>query len=159
VVKLDASGTTVPMTYLGNDGKQYVLVAAGGTNRFRMIANTADKNSDALIAFAVSDKQQAGSSPKPNSSTPAALSPTNSATSGALASSTGMMADLPDGPEKATVIEVCTKCHGPNNFSTLRMSRSAWEGEVADMKDKGAVATDDDFKRIVEYLARNYPPR
>jgi competence protein ComEA len=69
------------------------------------------------------------------------------------------MADLPDGPEKATVIAVCTKCHGPNNFSTLRMSRSAWEIDVADMKDKGAVATDDDFKRIVEYLAKNYPPR
>jgi hypothetical protein len=69
------------------------------------------------------------------------------------------MADLPDGPGKATVIAVYTKCHGLNNFSTLRMSRSAWENEVADMKNKGAVATDDDFKRIVEYLARNYPPR
>jgi glucose dehydrogenase len=155
VVKLDASGTTVPMTYLGSDGKQYVLVAAGGTNRFRMIANTADKNSDALIAFAISDQQQAGSSPQPNSSTAPALTPTNSA----LASLTGTMADLPDGPGKATVIAVCTKCHGPNSFSALRMSRSAWESEVADMKDKGAVATDDDFKRIVEYLAKNYPPR
>jgi glucose dehydrogenase len=159
VVKLDASGTTVPMTYLGSDGKQYVLVAAGGTNRFRMIANTADKSSDALIAFAISDQQQAGSNPQPNSSLVPALSPTNSAGPGALASSTGTMADLPDGPGKATVIAVCTKCHGPNNFSTLRMSRSAWETEVADMKDKGAVATDDDFKRIVEYLAKNYPPR
>jgi glucose dehydrogenase len=155
VVKLDASGTTVPMTYLGSDGRQYVLVAAGGTNRFRMIANTADKNSDALIAFAISDQQQAGPSPKPNSSTVPALSPTNSS----LGSSTGTMADLPDEPGKATVIEVCTKCHGPNNFSTLHMSRSAWESEVADMKDKGAVATDDDFNRIVEYLAKNYPPR
>jgi cytochrome c5 len=147
------------MTYLGSDGKQYVLVAAGGTNRFRMIANTADKNSDALIAFAISDQQQAGSSPKPNSSIAPVVSPTNSAAPGAPASSTGTMADLPDGPGKATVIEVCTKCHGPNNFSTLHMSRSAWESEVADMKDKGAVATDDDFKRIVEYLAKNYPPR
>ena len=158
VAKLEASGTTVPMTYLGRDGKQYVLVAAGGTNRFRMIANTADKNSDALIAFAVSDTQQAGSDRQPTSTAPA-LSPTNSGVSGALASSTGTMADLPDGPGKATVIAVCTKCHGPDNFSTLRMSRSAWESEVADMKDKGAVATDDDFKRIVEYLAKNYPPR
>jgi glucose dehydrogenase len=155
VAKLDASGTTVPMTYLGGDGKQYVLVTAGGTNRFRMIANTADKNSDALIAFAISDQHEAGSSPKPSSSSAPALSPT----SPALASSTGTMADLPDGPGKATVIAVCTKCHGPNNFSTLRMSRIAWESEVADMKDKGAVATDDDFKRIVEYLAKNYPPR
>ena len=41
------------MTYLGRDGKQYVVVAAGGTNRFRMIANTADQDSDALIAFAL----------------------------------------------------------------------------------------------------------
>jgi cytochrome c5 len=153
VAKLDASGTTVPMTYLARDGKQYILVTAGGTNRFRMIANTADKTSDALIAFAISD--QYGSSPQPSSSS----APAPSATSPALASSRGTMADLPDGPGKATVIAVCTKCHGPNNFSTLRMSRSAWENEVADMKDKGAVATDDDFKSIVEYLAKNYPPR
>jgi hypothetical protein len=83
------------------------------------------------------------------------MSPINPAPS----PSQGTMADLPDGPGKATVIAVCTKCHGPGNFSTLRMSRSAWESEVADMKDKGAVATEGDFKRIVEYLAKNYPPR
>jgi quinoprotein glucose dehydrogenase len=155
VAKLDASGTTVPMTYLGRDGKQYILVTAGGTNRFRMIANTADKSSDALIAFAISDQHEAGSSPEPYPSAAPAAGPTHPA----RASSQGTMADLPDGPGKATVIAVCTGCHGPNNFSTLRMSRSAWESEVADMKDKGAVATDDDFKRIVEYLAKNYPPR
>jgi quinoprotein glucose dehydrogenase len=153
VTKLDASGTTVPMTYLGSDGKQYVVVAAGGTNRFRMIANTADKNSDTLIAFAVSDKQQLGSGPQSNSSPVAPLRPN------ASASTTGTMADLPEGQGKATVIAVCTKCHGPSNFTTLRMSRSAWESEVADMKDKGAVATDDDFKRIVDYLAATFPPR
>jgi quinoprotein glucose dehydrogenase len=158
VAKLDASGTTVPMTYLGSDGQQYVVVAAGGTNRFRMIANTADKNSDSLIAFAVSDKQEAGSGPQPNSSPAPQRSP-NASGSTAGASPTGAMADLPEGQGKATVIAVCTKCHGPNNFTTLRMSRSAWETEVADMKDKGAVGTDDDFKRIVEYLAQNFPPR
>jgi quinoprotein glucose dehydrogenase len=155
VAKLDASGTTVPMTYLGRDSKQYILVTAGGTNRFRMIANTADKSSDAVIAFAISDQREAGSSSKPNSSASPAMSPINPAPS----PSQGTMADLPDGPGKATVIAVCTKCHGPGNFSTLRMSRSAWESEVADMKDKGAVATEGDFKRIVEYLAKNYPPR
>jgi glucose dehydrogenase len=164
VAKLDASGTTVPMTYLGSNGRQYIVVAAGGTNRFRMIANTADKNSDALIAFTLSDTQEAGSNPLQNSSHATALSPNlsgpaNSAVSGALASSTGSTPDLPEGQGKATVIAVCTQCHGSNNFSTLRMSRSAWESEVSDMKDKGAVATDDDFKRIVEYLAKNFPPR
>jgi mono/diheme cytochrome c family protein len=140
------------------------VVAAGGTNRFRMIANTADKNSDALIAFTLSGTQEAGSNPLQNSSHGTELSPNlsgpaNSAVSGALASSTGSTPDLPEGQGKATVIAVCTQCHGSNNFSTLRMSRSAWESEVSDMKDKGAVATDDDFKRIVEYLAQNFPPR
>ena len=61
VTKLDASGTTVPMTYMARNGKQYVVVAAGGTNRFRMIANTADQKSDTLIAFALPDKQGSGS--------------------------------------------------------------------------------------------------
>src|SRR5262249_52324547 len=46
VTKLDATADTVPMTYLGRNGKQYVVVTAGGTNRFRMIANTADQVAD-----------------------------------------------------------------------------------------------------------------
>jgi glucose dehydrogenase len=147
VTRIDASGSTVPMTYLGRNGKQYVVVAAGGTNRFRMIANTADKNSDALIAFALSDKQDSGSS-----------LPTNSS-AGSLRATTGVAVPLPQGEGRETVIAICTKCHGPANFSTLRMSRSAWQDEVDDMKDKGAVGTDDDFKRVIDYLAKNFPPR
>jgi cytochrome c5 len=135
------------MTYLGRNGKQYVVVAAGGTNRFRMIANTADKNSDALIAFALSDKQDSGSS-----------LPTNSS-AGSVRATTGVAAPLPQGEGRETVIAICTKCHGPANFSTLRMSRSAWQDEVEDMKDKGAVGTEDDFKRVIDYLAKNFPPR
>jgi glucose dehydrogenase len=56
VTKLDATGTAVPMTYMGSDGKQYVVIAAGGSNRFNMIAGTADKTSDTLIAFALPAK-------------------------------------------------------------------------------------------------------
>jgi len=182
VTKLDSSGTTVPMTYMGADGRQYVVVAAGGTNRFRMIANTADKNSDALIAFALPGNQEssaqhqanAAQSPYSPASTTSALSqnvpsnagavtakettPIANAPQGAAASSAASAA-LPEGEGKATVLAVCTKCHGPTNFSTLRMSRTAWENEVADMKDKGAVGTDDDFKRVIDYLAKNFPPR
>jgi len=53
VTKLDATGDAVPMTYQGRSGKQYVVIAAGGTNRFRMLAKTADEIGDALIAFAL----------------------------------------------------------------------------------------------------------
>jgi mono/diheme cytochrome c family protein len=139
------------MTYLGRDDKQYVVVAAGGTNRLRMIANTADKNSDALIAFALSATPASGLSQS--------ISNTAGEATAKPISSTTVAAALPDGEGKAIVLSVCTKCHGPTNFSTLRMSRTGWEDEVEDMKDKGAIGTDDDFKRIVDYLAKNFPPR
>ena len=148
VTKMDASGTTVPMTYMARNGKQYVVVAAGGTNRFRMIANTAGKNSDALIAFALGDKQESQKLLAGASAAPAAPQST--------AAATGM---LPEGEGKATVIAICTRCHGPTNFSMLRMSRDGWTNEVEAMKDKGAVGTDDDFKRVIDYLARNFAPR
>jgi quinoprotein glucose dehydrogenase len=162
VTKLDASGTTVPMTYLGRDGKQYVIVAAGGTNRLRMIANTADKNSDALIAFALPAAPASGLSQSvsniPGEATAKAVISATTVSSGAAANDAAAAA-LPEGEGKAIVLSVCTKCHGPTNFSTLRMSRTGWEDEVEDMKDKGAIGTDDDFKRIVDYLAKNFPPR
>jgi len=159
VTKLDASGTTVPMTYLGRDGKQYVVVAAGGTNRFRMIANTADQISDSLIAYALPDKQAGGSDSQANSapSSPPEPAATASAPSQEVPNTSGSV--LPQGEGRETVIATCTTCHGPTNFSTLRMSRTAWEKEVEDMKDKGAVGTDEDFKRVIDYLAKSFPPR
>jgi glucose dehydrogenase len=159
VTKLDASGTTVPMTYLGRDGKQYVVVAAGGTNRFRMIANTADQISDSLIAYALPDKQEGGSGPQANSAltSPSEPAATAIAPSQEVPNTSGSA--LPQGEGRETVIATCTTCHGPTNFSTLRMSRTAWEKEVEDMKDKGAVGTDEDFKKVIDYLAKSFPPR
>jgi quinoprotein glucose dehydrogenase len=57
VTRLDATADAVPMTYAGRDGRQYVVTAAGGTNRFRMLAKTADETADTLIAFALRDAQ------------------------------------------------------------------------------------------------------
>ena len=34
-MKLPAGGHATPMTYLGQDGRQYVLIAAGGNRTFR----------------------------------------------------------------------------------------------------------------------------
>jgi quinoprotein glucose dehydrogenase len=52
-VKLEGAAITVPMTFLGRDGKQYVVVAAGGPARFRSIDPTKSEGSDALVAFAL----------------------------------------------------------------------------------------------------------
>jgi glucose dehydrogenase len=151
VTRIDASGTTVPMTYMARNGKQYVVVAAGGTNRFRMIANTADQKSDTLIAFALPDKQENGLQ--------ATSVPTTSSGASPAEKATATVATLPEGEGRATVIAVCTKCHGSTVFSALRMNRTSWENEVQEMKDKGAVGTDDDFTRVIDYLARTFPPR
>jgi PQQ-dependent dehydrogenase (methanol/ethanol family) len=48
---LGASALTVPATYLGKDGKQYVVIAAGGPARFRSIDASRGEDADTLIAF------------------------------------------------------------------------------------------------------------
>jgi glucose dehydrogenase len=52
-MKIDAAANTVPITYMGRDGKQYVVVAAGGPGRFRSIDPTKSEGADSLIAFAL----------------------------------------------------------------------------------------------------------
>src|SRR5207302_4486131 len=79
MTRLDATGDSIPITYQGRNGKQYVVIAAGGTNRFRMIAKTAEESADSLIAFALPDTPQAGArvpadAPSPRNSAPSRLS-------------------------------------------------------------------------------------
>lgn len=51
--KLDAAADSVPMTYQGRDGRQYVVIAAGGPGRFRSIDASHGPDGDSLIAFAL----------------------------------------------------------------------------------------------------------
>src|SRR5262249_39740963 len=53
VTKIDATANSVPITYMGRDGKQYVAVAAGGPGRFRSIDPTKNDGADSLIVFAL----------------------------------------------------------------------------------------------------------
>ena len=50
--KLDASGEATPITYLGRDGKQYVVIASGSTGHFRSVGPDND-DLDVLTAFAL----------------------------------------------------------------------------------------------------------
>jgi glucose dehydrogenase len=52
-VKLDATANSVPITYMGRNGKQYIVVAAGGPGRFRSIDPTKSEGADSLIAYAL----------------------------------------------------------------------------------------------------------
>ena len=44
---MSASGVAGPMTYIGRDGRQYVVIAAGGAGKLRTRAG------DAFIAFSL----------------------------------------------------------------------------------------------------------
>ena len=158
MTRLDATGDTVPMTFLGRNGRQYVVLSAGGSNRFRMIANSADKTSDSLIAFSLAGADEKVPQLQSERSSPPHLAnvdqPARSTTIRRDLSAPG--APLPDAPEKALVVRVCTKCHGAGVFSSMRMSRKAWQNEVAAMVEKGATGTPAEMQAVTDYLARNF---
>jgi quinoprotein glucose dehydrogenase len=139
MARLDATADAVPMTYLGRDGKQYVVIASGGSNRFRMIAGTADQAADSVIAFALSDSPVA-----PMQATPVAANlQTNDR-------------PLPDGPGKDVVVRMCTQCHGADVFTDMRMSRAGWEDVVQEMTTLGAKGTAAEVRSVIDYLTKHY---
>jgi glucose dehydrogenase len=156
VTRLDATGDAVPMTYLGRNGKQYVVIAAAGTNRFRMIAQTADEAADSLIAFALPSPGQKNPSTSTATMTMAAPPAT-----GALRVRPNDAADnaagvLPDDNGKEVVARMCTECHGAAVFTRMRLSAQAWQSEVNTMVERGANGTDDEVKLVVAYLTKNF---
>jgi hypothetical protein len=66
-------------------------------------------------------------------------------------------AKLPDGPGRATVQRVCSKCHAVEVFSTQGHTRLEWADIVTEMSNAGAEASKAEFKQIVNYLARTFP--
>jgi competence protein ComEA len=65
-------------------------------------------------------------------------------------------ADLPDGPGKAALLRLCSKCHSPEQAVSLRQDPEDWEDTMAKMVKLGATGTDDDFDAVLAYLSKNY---
>ena len=65
--------------------------------------------------------------------------------------------ELPAGPGKSTLIRVCSKCHSPDNVIANGQDRAGWEDTITKMAGYGAVATDDEFTQILDYLEKNFP--
>jgi len=64
---------------------------------------------------------------------------------------------LPEGSGKATTVKVCGSCHGPEIVMSRRESLDGWNAVIADMIERGAKASDDEFGEVVDYLAANFP--
>ena len=66
--------------------------------------------------------------------------------------------DLPPGAGRETVMRVCSKCHSPNITVANPRNRQGWEETINKMAGLGAMATDDEFTEILEYLSKNVAP-
>jgi len=66
--------------------------------------------------------------------------------------------ELPDGPGKADVVKVCDSCHGVSTLIGEARTLSQWNDVVNDMVARGAQGSDDELRRVVEYLAKTFPP-
>jgi hypothetical protein len=64
--------------------------------------------------------------------------------------------DLPDGPGKELVATVCTACHELTRITSKKRSKDEWNDTVDKMAKNGAKATDEEFDRIVTYLAKYF---
>jgi len=144
--KLEASGHTSPMSYMGRDGRQYVaLMASGGGGFF------GGPTSNTLVAFALPDVKR---KPLPVSVSKAvaaaAAAERGKPKIGAFAPVT-----LPAGGAKALVEKTCAAgCHSIEVVTSQRMSADAWSAVVQTMVARGAKASDGEAKVIVDYLGK-----
>jgi hypothetical protein len=146
--RLEASGNATPMSYLGHDGKQYVVIAAGGPDHLRNVGDTSKNNADVLVAFAVSDRAV----PEPASTTE--LPPISQARRSSKPPVISAPIVLPEGKEKQVLTKVCNKCHGLETFSKLRMTRDEWGLVVGDMVQRGATGSAEEIQTVVNYLSK-----
>jgi quinoprotein glucose dehydrogenase len=143
---LEASGHTIPITYMGRDGRQYVALMATGGGAY---LNGGLSNS--LVAFALPDG--------PRKALPASVA---KAVAAATAARRGQPkvgsfapAVLPPGGAKGLVEKTCgTRCHSIEIVTSQRMNAKEWKAVVQNMVARGAQASDNEAQVIVEYLAK-----
>jgi quinoprotein glucose dehydrogenase len=134
---IDANGHTIPITYLGRNGKQYVAIMAGGGGGF-----FGGTPSDAVVAFALG----AESVPPPGTIV-------SRADRGPTPEAAGKPVILPDGAEKTLVQKACgTTCHRLDTVTNMRRDRAAWTAMVENMVARGAKAGPAETRTIIDYL-------
>ena len=140
--KLEASGFTSPITFMGRDNRQYIaLMSTGGGGFLGGVA------SNALVAFALPDPKKGpvpasvSQSPSAATETPVPVLPPTS---------------YPPAHSKALLEKTCgTGCHSVEVVTTQRMGRPEWNTVVQNMVARGAQASAPEIAEILDYLSRN----
>ncbi|HLH38896.1 MAG TPA: helix-hairpin-helix domain-containing protein [Bryobacteraceae bacterium] len=79
---------------------------------------------------------------------------------GFFVAASGMaQSSLPAGPGREALTKVCSGCHSPESVVGMAKTREDWAALVGDMANQGAQGSDEEFDRIIDYLAANFPAK
>jgi quinoprotein glucose dehydrogenase len=144
--RMSSPAESGPMSFVGNSGRQYVVVASSGSSR-------ADSEA-ALIAFAL---PRPGEQPVDLKPAPLAHSqPPPVAEAGAAAARAEA---LPDGPGREEFVDRCTGCHAIGAVTARPRSPEEWADVIEQMRGRGARVSDEQASRIRAYLGLHFGAR
>jgi hypothetical protein len=63
---------------------------------------------------------------------------------------------LPDGPGRSALEKTCLGCHPADRIVAQRRTPAQWQEVMVKMSEQGAMATDEDFQSIYDYLVARY---
>ena len=63
---------------------------------------------------------------------------------------------LPDASGKDETVRLCSTCHEPERAASLRLTREGWQDSIAKMVALGAKGSDEEFAKVLEYLAEQF---
>jgi competence protein ComEA len=66
---------------------------------------------------------------------------------------------FPDGQGKDTFLRICSVCHGAQIVLGRGNTEDGWTQVVLNMVQRGAQGSEQEFGEIVQYLAKNFPPK
>jgi quinoprotein glucose dehydrogenase len=164
------AGRTVPMTYMGRNGKQYVAVLAAGGEVPKGRAVDPQKLGGRLFVFALPDGNVAAPAPgtvldaenaRPVNAAsvppaPPVAPPAAAAAPAASPAAASSVTPEVDARQRAIVERVCADCHSLQQAIANRYTRDGWVDVINEMAGRGAQATDPEFEAIIDYLTRHY---
>jgi quinoprotein glucose dehydrogenase len=145
-VKLGAAAHATPSTYLGRDGRQYVVITSTGGGFL-----AAPLTDDSITAFALPAANGAAASlPAARDVAPVPAAPPPP--SRAAAAPASQDADL----GRETTVKVCVQCHPMENITRMRRTPREWSDLLTTMTTLGASATREQLATIRQYLVRHH---
>lgn len=148
---IDANGHTIPVSYLGRDGRQYIVLMAGGGG-----GTFGAPLADSLTAFTLDGGYQPS---KPGKAVPAAPAPKGLPRPDEQALAASGPSKLTPAEQRRFIEKFCgTQCHGMEMVTSQRQTREQWQGVVSGMVARGAQGSKAELNLVVDYLANQFGP-